>query len=104
MRSRYSAYALGNADYIIRTTHPENPHYSTDFTTWKKNILHFSHTTQFTDLAINEFIDGDTDAFVTFTAYLSQGGKDVSFTEKSRFLKVDGKWLYHDGQKIPLSP
>ena len=27
MRSRYSAYALQKSEYIIHTTHPDNPNY-----------------------------------------------------------------------------
>jgi uncharacterized protein YchJ len=33
-----------------------------------------------------------------FTIGIIQGEKDVSFTEKSRFEKVKGKWLYRSGQ------
>ena len=36
MKSRYSAYAIGNSDYIIKTTHPENIDYTLDINSWKK--------------------------------------------------------------------
>jgi SEC-C motif-containing protein len=37
---------------------------------------------------------------VTFKATLFQDNTDISFIEKSRFLKVEDKWLYIDGQFI----
>lgn len=94
MRSRYAAYALHLADYIIDTTHPENPSYSNKRAEWRKEILQFSQTTSFEGLKILEFIDGEKTATVTFTASLKQGGRDTTFTEKSQFAKVNGHWLY----------
>ena len=93
MKSRYSAYATGNADYIIKTTHPENPDFTTEHASWKKDIDIFSKHTEFWGLKIIEFIDGEEEAYVTFEASLSSG----LLTEKSRFLKSDGRWLYVDG-------
>ena len=90
MRSRYSAYALKKADYIIKTTHPENPSFSSDKVAWKNAILHFCRETDFIGLTILEFIDGEGEAYVTFFAHLKQKRKDVSFEEKSRFMKVEG--------------
>jgi SEC-C motif domain protein len=93
MRSRYSAYSLNLADYILKTTHPNNPDSTVETSLWKQSILEFSHNTQFLGLKIGEFIDGETVAYVTFDAILDSG----SLKEKSRFLKEDGKWLYESG-------
>ena len=100
MRSRYSAYALKDADYIIDTTHPLNPSYSSNKQQWKEDILHFAQNTIFEDLEIHDFEENDNWAYVTFTAYLGQDSQDATFTEKSRFEKINGKWLYLDGVKI----
>ncbi len=81
MRSRYSAYALNNADYIIETA-VEKPD--------KESIEEFSTHTNFEGLTILE----TTEDTVTFFAKLSQDGKDVSFTEKSLFIKENGRWFY----------
>lgn len=97
MRSRYSAYALGLADYIIETTHPLNPHFQLDRNTWRKQILDFSENTDFRKLEILAFSEGKYEAEVTFTAFLKQGGKDATFTERSHFLKVNNRWLYYSG-------
>lgn len=97
MRSRYSAYLLKLADYIIDTTHPKNPNYQENRSAWKEQILSFCKQTRFDDLKIHSFQDGATEAFVTFTVMLRQGKRDASFTEKSRFQKVNNRWLYLDG-------
>jgi SEC-C motif-containing protein len=79
MRSRYAAYALQKPDYIIRTTHPSNSHFKQDYDQWKDEILFFCQNTQFQDLKIIEFIDGEQEASVIFLARLSQNGQDISF-------------------------
>jgi len=94
MRSRYSAFALGAADYIMATTHPNNSDYTDDKEIWRKSILNFSNNTRFLGLKITEFIDGSEEAFVTFEALLDGG----ILREKSRFLKKEGKWLYESGE------
>lgn len=103
MRSRYSAYALHLVGYIVKTTHPQNPLFSTDTSKWKQDILRFCQTTNFQNLEIISFSDGPTESFVTFIAHLKQDAEDASFLEKSRFEKVNGKWLFRFG-KIFQSP
>ena len=97
MRSRYSAYAVHNPDYIIETTHPENLSFSTDIEAWKKSILEFCKKTDFRGLKIHEFVEGNEEAFVTFHAHLQQKNKDISFEETSRFIRIKQQWLYHSG-------
>ena len=96
MKSRYSAYAVGKSDYIIRTTHPDNADFSEDTKAWKRSIDLFCHETDFQKLEILEWIDGEEEAFVTFKASLFSG----VLIEKSKFLKVDRRWLYHSGEFI----
>ena len=98
MKSRYSAYAVSNSNYIINTTHQNNPDYTTNTTSWSEDIELFCKHTKFEKLEILDFIDDENESFVTFKATLIQDKKDVSFIEKSRFLKVDGKWFYVDGE------
>lgn len=93
MRSRYSAFALGLAEYIMSTTHPNNPDYTDSCEAWRESILDFCKHTHFNGLKIIEFIDGDSEAFVTFEAMLDHG----ILKEKSRFLKPENKWLYESG-------
>jgi SEC-C motif-containing protein len=94
MKSRYCAYAVGDSNYIIKTTHPDNPDYTADIKSWKESILSFSKQTNFLSLEIIDFIDGKEEAFVTFNARLSSG----DLKEKSRFLKLRDQWFYVDGE------
>lgn len=90
MRSRYAAYALKNAAYIMKTTHPRNPHYEKDRKKWERGILEFCNQTEFVRLEIFE-TGPDT---VHFAAHLKQSGREFVLEEKSRFMKVDREWLY----------
>lgn len=94
MRSRYAAYALNLPDYIIKTTHPKNPHYSTNTSEWRLSLEQFSKTTSFDGLTILEFQETGLEAVVVFTAHLKQAGRDCSFTERSLFEKCGQNWLY----------
>ena len=96
MKSRYVAYAIGNASYIVKTTHPNNEDYTVELKTWKESIANFSKETKFLGLEILEFIDGEREAFVTFKAKLSSG----DMVEKSRFLKEEEQWWYEGGEFI----
>ncbi len=97
MRSRYSAYALGKASYLISTTHPSNPLFKQKPQERISSIMQFCQQTSFEDLEILEFIDGENTAYVTFKAILRQNSRDASFIEKSLFQKVNGCWLYVRG-------
>ena len=94
MRSRFSAYACCNAAYIVKTTHPDNPDYNNDKKAWTTEIDSFCKNNKFLMLDILEFIDGESEAYVTFKAYLLEG----FLVEKSRFLKVNGSWIYESGE------
>ena len=100
MKSRYCAYALEKSEYIIFTTHPQNIDFKEDKNSWNKDILDFCQNTKFKKLEILDFIDDKVESFVTFKANMIQNTKDVSFIEKSRFEKINEKWLYIDGQFI----
>jgi SEC-C motif domain protein len=90
MRSRYSAYALHKVEYIMQTTHPDSPHFESDRVRWHQELELFCQQTRFANLSVQN-VEGDT---VTFRAMLFQGAQDVSFTERSLFRQLDGRWLY----------
>lgn len=94
MRSRYSAYVLNLADYIVATTHPASPNYSENKFAWKRSIAAFSKSSSFHKL---EILDSRENT-VTFTAYLSQEDHDATFTERSYFEKIGNQWFYRYGQ------
>lgn len=68
---------------------------------WKQEIQKHYGSMHFYGLKILEFTDGKNEAYVTFTAQLKQKNRDISFTEKSRFLKIDDRWLYESGEIFP---
>ena len=91
MKSRFSAYATGEANYIIKTTHKNSPHFEENKKEWIKSIKEFSKS-EFKKLEIVDFTDGEKEAFVEFKAYID----DYVMKEKSLFLKED-KWYYVKG-------
>ena len=97
MRSRFSAYALCIDSYIIDTTHSLSKHQDEKKKRWKNSIIQFCNQTTFYNLQVQEhqiFPDKET---VTFKAFLMQDHNDVSFIEKSTFIKEDGKLKYLEG-------
>ena len=90
MKSRYSAYVVGDAKYIKKTTHKSSPYFHDDI----KEIEKFSKSEEFLGLEIVEFVKGESEAYVTFKALLGSG----ELYEKSRFLKEDGVWFYVSGE------
>lgn len=98
MRSRYSAYCLSLFEYIIATTHPKSRFYNNDISKWKEEILAFCEATSFDNLTIIEHISTSNLETVTFKAHLTEGNHDISFTEKSTFLKDEGRFKYFEGQ------
>ena len=101
MRSRYAAYALGLADYIMATTSPQHPDGKTDATLRKEQILAFSRSTEFLGLTILSAAQHGERGEVTFRAHLLQGMEDASFTEHSYFGRHHGQWLYVRGESLP---
>ena len=90
MKSRFSAYAVGDIRYIIKTSSNEKSN--------ELELKEFSKNCEFKKLDILEFIDGETEAFVTFKATIFCQGIDNSFTEKSKFVKRDNRWFYDSGE------
>jgi SEC-C motif-containing protein len=99
MRSRFTAYAIGEPNYIMDTTHPDGDGYQHDRAAWRKQLRAYMKGTQFLALHVTgrELSDDDETGFVTFHALLAQGGQNASFIERSRFVKQGGRWLYIDG-------
>jgi SEC-C motif-containing protein len=90
MRSRYSAYALGLADYLLATWHPSTRPASLD--------LREDPPLRWLGLDVKRHAaDGDT-AVVEFVARHRQGGGRAGrLHETSRFVREAGRWYYVDG-------
>ena len=83
MRSRYSAYALSDADYVRRTWHPDTCPADLDL----------NDGVRYTGLRIHR-AEGDE---VEFTATLkAPDGQTHRMRERSRFVSLGGRWVYLD--------
>jgi SEC-C motif-containing protein len=100
MRSRYTAYATGAVDHVMATTAPESPHRGADPSAWRAELRAWCAAVSFDGLEVREaHTDGDRGT-VTFFARLRSGDRDVSFGERSRFVRRDGRWWYVDGDRV----
>lgn len=94
MRSRYSAYATHNADYLIATTH-----FSTRTTHSKNEILYWATSNQWQRLEIIRV----TSNTVEFKAFYFNPNKELQVHhEHSRFVEENGEWMYVDGDYFEL--
>ena len=90
MRSRYSAFATGAADYLVNTTHISKRRYHN-----KKDILAWSQANKWLKLEVL----ASTETTVTFKAYyLDENLKAQVHYEHSTFKLENGKWFYVDGE------
>jgi SEC-C motif-containing protein len=93
MRSRYTAFVRGRADYLLATWHP----------TQRPATLEFEAGAQWLGLAVRRYRStGPDQAEVEFVArYRLASGRAVRLHECSRFVRepVQGQmqWLYLDG-------
>ena len=91
MRSRYSAFALGHAQYLLDTWHPLT----------KPSSLELDSSLTWRRLDILRTESGgmlDSDGVVEFIAHYRQDGIPGQQHEVSRFPKVTGRWCYLDGE------
>ena len=93
MRSRYTAYTLGRADYLSETWHA-----STRPVDLQLDKPGAPHGARWLGLVVrgHQRID-DAHEEVSFTARWREQGRAHRMTETSRFLCEDGKWYYVDG-------
>ena len=94
MRSRYTAYGIGRVTYIMETTHPESPHRRPDNGRWQLELEAFCRLTDFQKLEVMSTKTEGEQGWVTFHATLQQAKQDASFTEKSLFERLNGRWFY----------
>jgi SEC-C motif-containing protein len=89
MRSRYSAFVAGLADYLLATWHP-----STRPPALEPN----EPGLKWLGLEVKRHAMSDIDhATVEFVARSRLGGRAHRLRELSRFVREDGRWYYVDG-------
>ncbi|MEJ2140985.1 MAG: YchJ family metal-binding protein [Gammaproteobacteria bacterium] len=92
MRSRYSAYVLGDEKYLLDTWH-----HST-----RPGALALQQDTSLKWIGLDIMVtanglENDTEGTVEFVARYKINGKAERLHEVSRFCKEQGKWYYLDG-------
>ena len=95
MRSRFSAYAKKQIDYLYETTHPDKRSAS-----YRDEMAAWANRAEFTKLEILAKRQGrslDKQGKVEFVAYYRQFGEEKQMHELSRFRRFQGKWHYYDG-------
>ena len=98
MRSRYTAYALGQVAHILRTTHPDSPHRASDTAAWREELRAYCAATSFVRLEVLAAqAPSHDEGFVHFRAHWERGGQSGVQEERSRFLRHRGKWAYLTG-------
>jgi SEC-C motif-containing protein len=90
MKSRYSAYATHQADYLLNTTHSSQRIYCS-----KAEILNWATANEWQKLEIIS----STENTVEFKAYFLDKNKvNRVHYEFSTFKKENGSWFYVDGK------
>jgi SEC-C motif-containing protein len=98
VRSRYSAFALGLGDYLVKTLAEDHPDRAVAADALSRELARAKDRQRFLGLTILDTrADGD-DAEVTFHARIFERGQNRSFTERSRFVREEGRWRYAEGE------
>nr|WP_197698187.1 YchJ family metal-binding protein [Micromonospora viridifaciens] len=89
MRSRFSAFAVGDADHLLRSWHSST----------RPARLRLDPALRWTRLEILDTDRGglfDTAGTVRFRAHYREAGRPGTLAEHSRFVREDGRWVYLD--------
>jgi SEC-C motif-containing protein len=94
MRSRYTAFARGDIDYLEGTLAPDA---RDDFD--RKAIAHWANQSQWLGLDIiscEEGLTTDQTGYVEFVAHFSLDGERHAHRERSLFRKTGGRWYFQE--------
>lgn len=100
MRSRYTAYAIGDVGHVMRTTAAHSPHRLADTRAWRAELTEYCSRARFEGLQVVECAEDADQGWVTFFAKIFVDGREVSFGERSHFVRESGGWRYVDGVRL----
>lgn len=100
MRSRFTAFALGDVAHLWRTLHPQHVDRSRERMVVERELARVCRTTRFMGLTITATPPPDAAgvATVTFAVRAFVDGRPAGFSETSRFAVAEGGWRYLDGE------
>ncbi|MER7506692.1 YchJ family metal-binding protein [Nonomuraea pusilla] len=87
MRSRFSAFSVGDEAYLLRTWHPAD----------RPDRLGLDRRLRWVRLEILETGGGSVvhaEGTVRFRAHYLERGRPGQMEEHSRFVRLDGRWVY----------
>jgi SEC-C motif-containing protein len=91
MRSRYTAFVRGDVAYLLATWHPDR----------RPPVLELDAGTKWLGLEVRDHrATGEDAAQVEFVARSRQGGRGHRLHERSRFVRLKGRWYYLDGDML----
>lgn len=93
MRSRYTAFVLGDVDYLQRTWHPDS----------RPQTLTINPAQRWLGLKVKSTIAGteqDHEGEVEFVARYKIAGRGYRLHELSRFRRLADGWAYVDGIQL----
>ena len=94
MRSRYSAFVLGNCEYLLQSWHEST----------RPEQLQLESGVSWFGLRIVDCYAGgadDIEGFVEFEAKFAGNDRLQCLHERSHFMREQGRWYYVDGQIYP---
>jgi SEC-C motif-containing protein len=98
MRSRFTAFVLGDSAYLLASWHPSTRPVELDLgddaTEWQGLTI----------LSAEAGMQGDIKGVVEFAARYCRQEREGVLHERSRFLFETGKWFYLDGDIQPDKP
>ncbi|PZF99059.1 YchJ family protein [Micromonospora deserti] len=92
MRSRFSAFAIGDAGYLLSSWHSST----------RPRRFDLDPGQRWTGLEIVDTDRGglfDTAGTVEFRAHYREAGRPATLVERSRFVREDGRWVYLDAEQ-----
>ena len=102
MRSRYTAYALCSIDYLYKTS---GKRVRKEFDAeGSKRWAKAAEWTGMEIISVEGGGEGDDKGEIEFVAHYSVKDKTFDHHEHAKFAKVDGKWVFIDGQIIGPAP
>lgn len=102
LRSRYTAFALGEIDYVLATHHTRTRH-----EVKREEIEDWSRNSEWLGLKIVQTEAGqasDTQGTILFCAQYKQGDESHDHWEQSYFEKEGGEWRFLDAKGVQAGP
>jgi SEC-C motif domain protein len=97
MRSRYTAYCLGNIDYLVDTLHPSRRKFDD-----RIMLANTIKNTKWLSLKIIDVSQGQKNDLIGYVEFIAtyQTNKRGQLHERSQFIKDSDRWFYTEAQWI----